>query len=228
MSDRIHADEGLAVFDGVLTSADFAWLHDAAAQGRYRTVHHDGWDKAWRPWDGAPLRGEGVYYDPKDRFGWRGTRHPTGSPLDRLIAALRSASAAHPEIVGVEGVDWDAMFLGPWIYPVGSALSPHCDADRYTGSFTYFLHRTWSPLWGGELIVYEPGAATVETDGIEGARSWLSGFTGQLGAGADRAVFPAPNRMALLGRNRIHRIARVDANAGANVRLSIAGFFFRI
>lgn len=228
MSVVIYADSGLAVLDGVLSSEDFASLHGAAAQGRYRSVHHDGWDKAWRPWDGRPLRGEGIYYDPSNRFDWRGTRYPTGSALDAFVESLRSFTDVHPEIVGVEGRDWDSIFLSPWIYPVGSALSPHCDADRYSGSFTYFLHTLWSPTWGGELIVYADGTNVIESLADDGGHPWLSGFVGQLGGGIDRAIFPAPNRLVLLGRDRIHRIARIDTNAGTHVRLSIAGFFFRM
>jgi hypothetical protein len=228
LSAPVYSDSGLAVIDGVLSSADFASLHEAAAEGRYRSVHRDGWDKAWRRWDGEPLRGEGIYYDPTNRFDWRGARYPTGSPLDLLVETLRSFTSDHPEIVGVEGSDWDSIFLSPWIYPVGSALSPHCDADHYSGSFTYFLHAVWSPTWGGELIVYDEGSNAAYDLPREGGHPWLSGFVGQLGGGIDRAIFPAPNRLALLGRNRIHRIARVDPNAGTHVRLSIAGFFFRI
>ncbi len=41
------------------------------------------------------------------------------------------------------------------------------------------------------------------------------------------AIAPSPNRLVLLGEDRPHRVARVDQNAGAHVRVSIAGFFLR-
>jgi hypothetical protein len=40
-------------------------------------------------------------------------------------------------------------------------------------------------------------------------------------------VSPLPSRLVLIGPNRPHRIARVDPNAGARVRSSIAGFFLQ-
>ncbi len=218
-------DRSLLVFDDCLDKASLLEIRAAAAHGHYRSVHFSGWDKPWRLWDGQPLRGEGVYYDPKDRFRWRGVKYPTRSALDALVDRLRSASANYPMIVGREGSDWDAIFLSPWVYPVGSALSPHRDADRYAGSFTFFLHERWSPVWGGELIVVPEGETS---EFSEEPYPWLSGDVSAIGNGIEIAITPTPNRLALIGPDRSHRIARVDANAGAHVRLSIAGFFFRI
>jgi Rps23 Pro-64 3,4-dihydroxylase Tpa1-like proline 4-hydroxylase len=41
------------------------------------------------------------------------------------------------------------------------------------------------------------------------------------------AISPSPNRLVLIGEDRPHRVTRVDQNAGAHVRASIAGFFLR-
>ena len=45
--------------------------------------------------------------------------------------------------------------------------------------------------------------------------------------GIATSVVPKPNRLVLIGANRPHRVSRVDQNAGAHLRASIAGFFLR-
>jgi Rps23 Pro-64 3,4-dihydroxylase Tpa1-like proline 4-hydroxylase len=135
-------------------------------------------------------------------------------------------SNACPDIAGAEGVDWIALYLSPWLYPVGSALSLHRDAERYTGSFTYFAHSRWSVHWGGELLVTPP---TSESTVHSGDEPWMSedGNDDADGTGIATCVSPRPNRLVVIAPDRPHRIARVDQNAGAHLRASIAGFFLR-
>ena len=116
-------------------------------------MHARRWDKSWRPWDGDPLRGQAVYFDPQNHFGWKGATYPTATSVDSLVDYLRRLSRDHPAVVGVEGRDWVALFLAPWLYPVGSSLSPHRDAGPYSGSFTFFANKCWRPHWGGQLLV---------------------------------------------------------------------------
>jgi hypothetical protein len=58
---------------------------------------------------------------------------------------------------------------------------------------------------------------------------WMSDDAADEGdsQGIATCVSPRPNRLVLIGPDRPHRIARVDQNAGAHVRASIAGFFLR-
>lgn len=233
MSTVTLRQEGLLVADGVLGPLPLAALRDQVAQAEYRSVHTQKWDKPWRLWDGQPQRGPAVHYDPDRRFDHKdkGALYPTGTAVDALIDAVRTLSALHPEIAGAEFVDWAGLYLCPWLYPVGSALSVHQDAARYTGSFTFFLHARWRLHWGGELFVYPPIAPAQQATGPASSTDapWMSdeGPEEALIADVALAVSPSPNRLVLLGEDRPHRVARVDPNAGAHLRVSIAGFFLR-
>jgi Rps23 Pro-64 3,4-dihydroxylase Tpa1-like proline 4-hydroxylase len=200
--------QGLIVLDDVVSPSEFRALEHEVACGTYRWVHAERWDKAWKLWDGHPLRGRSVYYDPTNAFSFNGVKYPTSSCVDTLIDTIRSLAANCPDVAGVEGVDWTALYLAPWLYPVGSALSLHRDAESYAGSFAFFVHAHWGEDWGGELIVSSPP-------------------DGPGDAGIATCVTPRPNRLVLLGPNRPHRIGRVDQNAGTHVRTTIAGFFLR-
>ncbi|MGC5804227.1 2OG-Fe(II) oxygenase [Ralstonia pseudosolanacearum] len=222
---------GLLVADGLLGANALATLRDHVAQSDYRGVHGQKWDRVWRLWDGNPQRGPSVYYDPDGRFDWKGPAYPTGTVVDQLIDTVRTLSALHPDVAGAECVDWAGIYLCPWLYPVGSALSLHQDAARYTGSFAFFLHARWRLHWGGELFVYPPAspAGLAASPALGGDLPWISddGPDEAMISDVALAIAPSPNRLVLLGEDRPHRVARVDQNAGAHVRVSIAGFFLR-
>jgi hypothetical protein len=241
MSDEVLREEGLVVVDGALPAAEFRSLCREVAHGEYRGVHAQKWDKAWRLWDGHPLRGDSVYFDPNRVFGWKGPTYPTSTSVDSLVDAVRRTAASCPDITGAEGTDWIALYLSPWLYPVGSALSLHQDGERYSGSFTFFVHSRWSVHWGGDLLVSRaPSAATVSAGALPVPtfkpivhrldEPWMSEDSNERtddDSGIAICVSPRPNRLVLIGPDRPHRVARVDQNAGARVRASIAGFFLR-
>src|SRR5437016_13325354 len=156
MREIMLRDDELLVIDNLLPAATFRALAREVAYGNYRSVHAQKWDKAWRLWDGNPVRGEAIYFDPGQRFGWKGASYPTSTCVDDLIDAVRHSSANCPDVVGAEASDWFALYLAPWLYPVGSALSLHQDAANYTGAFTFFVHERWGVHWGRELIVSPP------------------------------------------------------------------------
>jgi hypothetical protein len=212
------------VIDDVLEPRLFAALGRELALGRYESVHTRGWDKAWRLGDGAPLRGGAVYYDPTASLDRPGVRYPTSSVVDDFIDALRGLAADHAGAVGREGMDWKAIFLSPWLYPVGSALSLHRDGGPYSGAFTYFAHPAWGVHWGGDLVVLGDDES-LAPPAVLGMTGWIQ--EDEVGTALGTCVFPRPNRLALLGASRPHLITRVDPNAGAHVRTSLAGFFLR-
>jgi 2OG-Fe(II) oxygenase superfamily len=233
MSQVAHREHGLLVTDCALPEPGFEALCREVAHGDYRFVHTQKWDKAFRLWDGHPLRGESVYYDPQRVFGWKGATYPTSTSVDLLVDEVRQMSREYPDIVGVEGADWVALYLSPWLYPVGSALTLHRDAERYSGSFTFFAHSRWSVHWGGELLV-SPGvtaaqAMQTQSGAHDTDEPWMSedGYDAADDNGIAICVSPKPNRLVLLGADRPHRVTRVDQNAGMRVRASIAGFFLR-
>lgn len=229
-------EDGLVVIDDVLPPAVFRSLGREVSHGDYRSVHAQKWDRVWRVWDGHPMRGESVSFDPDRVFAFKGANYPTGTSVDALVDYVRRMSASFPEVAGAESVDWAALYLAPWIYPVGSGLSLHQDSERYSGSFTFFLHSRWRMHWGGELLVSRgpsnggPSALSAfESHVAEVDDPWMSDDSADEGdsQGIATCVSPKPNRLVLIGPDRPHRIARVDQNAGAHVRASIAGFFLR-
>lgn len=219
----VLAEPDAVVVDDVLEPAAFSMVQHELARGRFISVHANGWDKAWRLGDGSPMRGAPVYFDPTGSIDRPGVRHPTFTVVDEFIDVLRDLASQHPQVVGREGNDWLALFLAPWLYPVGSALSLHRDGGAYSGAFTYFAHPQWGVHWGGELLLLrdDPGLDWPTL----GATGWMTHDEAGLDVGT--CIFPRPNRLVLVGPTRPHLITRVDVNAGDRVRTSLAGFFLR-
>lgn len=105
-------------------------------------------------------------------------------------------------------------------YGVGDCLPTHDDTDeayappgavrpaRRLALVTYF-HDQWEPDWGGELLIYNHQHTT-------GSKPKLS---------LAYSIQPEPGSLVIFTVPRFHRVARVDPLAGANQRLSIAGWF---
>ena len=220
MTPALVSDD-VVVVDDLLGDDDFAALRQQLADGRYESVHARGWDKSWRLRDGSPMRGGGVYYDPARAFAGNSATYPTSTVVDRFIDLVRRLTVEHPRVVGVERNDWAAMFLCPWLYPAGTALSLHRDSGNYIGAFTFFAHQRWRAQWGGELLIVDPPfeAPVLVSDWADEDDTPLPSLA--------TCVFPRPNRLVLVGADRAHSIGRVDHSAGDHVRTSIAGFFLR-
>jgi hypothetical protein len=217
-------EEGLTLIDNLLSPENFKSLHSQMTGDNYRSVHQGGyWNKVWRLWDGDPVRGTTVLFNPPSNLNLGVPIYPTNTPMDIFIDALREATKAYPEAVGSEEVNWSEIDLCPWIYPPGSGLSLHWDTDRYIGGFTYFLHNQWGTHWGGELMVGASRPLHMEPEDF----LTENGNENSEDSGVGLYIRPKPNRLVLIGPDRPHRVARVDANAGTHVRLSIAGFFLR-
>src|SRR5580704_12047371 len=99
MSDVTVREDGLLVVDSALPAQTSSAVCHEVAWGDYRWVHSQKWDRAWRVWDGNVLRGEGIYFDPQDRFQWKGITYPTQSCVDVLIDVIRRLSAEYADIV---------------------------------------------------------------------------------------------------------------------------------
>ncbi|GAA1390441.1 hypothetical protein [Catellatospora chokoriensis] len=210
---------GLVVADHVLPAETFEAVADEVDAGEYHSVHARRWDKAWRLSDGQPLRGPSVRFDPAGLLDQGQVSYPTGTSVDALVDAARELADRFPDVAGTQGADWRAMFVAPWLYPVGSALSLHLDGGKYTGAFTFFAHRSWSLHWGGELFVFHDADPVAPSRGYDQDED---------SSGIATCIVPYPNRLVLLGPDRPHMIRRVDTNAGTHVRASLAGFFLRV
>jgi Rps23 Pro-64 3,4-dihydroxylase Tpa1-like proline 4-hydroxylase len=140
------------------------------------------------------------------------------------------------EVVGRPVRDGQEATLGPWIYPQDSGLSLHQDTGRapvgqyFTGSYTYYVNRTWNLHWGGWLMLLDPAEATptATVGGFGVSPPWLADDLERAwvdGPGIATAVLPAPNRIVFISPAVRHLITRVDRNAGQHARVSLAGFF---
>jgi len=72
-----------------------------------------------------------------------------------------------------------------------------------------YFHDTWKSDWGGELMIYDSQTAS------DGSRTLR----------LSHCISLEPGSLVIFSVPRFHRVARVDALAGANRRLSIAGWF---
>ncbi len=159
---------------------------------------------------------------------WRQEVLQEAGPGPTPPAAYRSVVEEldrHPDLVGRGDVDWAMVGLGFWRYAAGSRLGWHNDAraDR-RGEFILFLHDTWMPSWGGELLLLDRDPADLPP-----APAGLSPFAAvehQVAATPDAlvAVVPRPNRLVIVQEGTSHCIHRVDRTAGEHLRWTMTGF----
>lgn len=221
----------LAVVDDFLPADAFDEVFRYADQAPYKGVHDSGWRKVWRIGDGVPLQGPTSWFQSPSNPELNaqsveasppGT-YPTGSGIDVFIKAVADIVPAYEDIVG-PGSSWKSLSFAPFVYPSGTALSLHADGYRYTGAYTYYVHRQWRIHWGAYLLVLPPESNGMTSSAFLDDRSenesvWSPGIA--------TCVLPKPNRLVLIGPGIRHLITRVDPNAGGTPRVSIAGFFHR-
>jgi len=228
----------------VLPPDDFTRLLAHVEAQSFLDVHHGGVKTVWRPEDGAPLSRVRPYLWPPEPLSavlpaeaaQRGLRkqadlYPTGTPIDAVLTAARAGAVAHPEIVG-GAEEWLSMLGRIYVYPAGTALSWHDDADSYSGAFVFYAHPAWSPQWGGELLVADPASARATAALGAGRHRRAHRFGAPdayddalLSRGLGQFVMPRPNRLVLLAGGQPHMLARVSAAAGNRCRISVSGFF---
>lgn len=129
-------------------------------------------------------------------------------------------------LYGIPGTDWDRVTFTFWKYPAGSRLGWHNDAGRgRVGEFILFLHNSWRPSWGGELMLFDDdGGPTAEHDGaIDDPVLRMESLMDAIPANP-LAIIPKPNRLVLVKAGTIHTIRRVDQTAGQEMRCTLTGF----
>jgi hypothetical protein len=236
----VLSDEQIAVFDDVLPESAFLALWDALQAGPYERVHQRAIEGVWRLLDGDPLRGPAVAATtlPIEALLPEGVEvsalpvrlHPTGGPVDALIASLLESASGVEGLIGRASRDWGVLLGSPFLYTMGTGLSWHCDAGPYTGAFIFYAHPDWNAQWGGELLVAEGCREYAAADREDGRRHRLDNTRESellLRAGVGRYVAPKPNRLVILAGGTPHKITPVLPAAGQHPRASIAGFFVK-
>jgi Rps23 Pro-64 3,4-dihydroxylase Tpa1-like proline 4-hydroxylase len=186
----------------------------------------------WRLHDGSPLQGETAYLRADTQLAdSQSTTTTSQRAIHNFLARLNEVVDENSRLIGERLTRWKSVSAAPWIYPSGTGLSLHADSSRYSGSYTFFLHPKWGLHWGGYLMIFNPARYCAETRAPYSAGfvlPWLSDDVEnkEFGdPGVATAVFAKPNRLVLIAPSAYHMVPRVDANAGQNTRISIAGFF---
>jgi Rps23 Pro-64 3,4-dihydroxylase Tpa1-like proline 4-hydroxylase len=221
--------EEFAIYDEFLSLEELSALRRYANSSTYHSVHEKGVRKVWRLHDGSPLLGATSYLSADAELAV----DDATNPIQVFLARLNEVIDANTGLLGERSTHWEKVSAAPWIYPAGTGLSLHADRTRYTGSYTFFLHRQWGLHWGGYLMIFNP----TEYCGRPAAR-YVNGF--ELPWLSDEAetkefehpglaisVFAKPNRLVLIAPTAYHMVTRVDSNAGQNARISVAGFFHK-
>lgn len=231
--------EQFLVLDDLLPEDQFVALWRHFQTLAFQTINPGARLSPWLPTDGRPLTTKTVvaWVDPSAALpAARQSCYPTHTPLDFFLEYLLSDVPRLQRWVGTAIAEWVALSTAGWIYPAGSALSWHTDSVVYTGAYAFYLHPRWDAHWGGELVVAHPSARhqrgpmadlTSKQPALEGMgrfdRSPLDARVAEVGIG--HHILPKPNRLVVIAGGHPHCIARVDNNAGSNLRASLSGFF---
>jgi 2-oxoglutarate-Fe(II)-dependent oxygenase superfamily protein len=210
-----------AVFDDFLEASELRKLWRELRREEYVFINKDVWERVYGLFDGRPLMGPGV-------IAGEGVsdeqRYPTGRAVDLVIRAILRRRRTLEPWVGRRGSDWSTLTATPFLYPQESGLGWHDDTAQRTGAFTLYVHPTWDPGWGGELLIGSDHTSRRRPQ----ARS-AAVFTERAAAidamSLGTFVVPVPNRMVIVKGGVPHRINTVDRSAGAHLRTSVAGFF---
>jgi Rps23 Pro-64 3,4-dihydroxylase Tpa1-like proline 4-hydroxylase len=194
----------------------------------------------WAWHDGAALRGPTIGY----RTKWH-AKYPTGTAVDALMENIVRQEERFRPVLGKYDSDWNDFSASPALYPSGTGLSWHRDAENNAGSFVYYVHPAWNVEWGGELLLgdpaqmaipaglgpfFNPAPADLNDDGASWLNSHLENERASetlLAAGTGAFVMPKPNRLVVIRGGLPHKIAKVTLVAGAHMRASVTGFFKR-
>ncbi len=234
------------VYDDVLKPEQFQLMWRYMQSVPYKHVHAEGVRGVWRPEDGNPMEGPRTVTlgltPPEEMLegmmaAYPGTSlYPTRQPIDALLEVIQARATEHKDMLGAGGEDWLLFSAAPWIYPVGSGLSWHCDDGKlYTGAFIYYAHPEWNVQWGGELLIADEsskGAGKLGDEGGDGPRRQHVFDNSReneelMRSGLGSFIIPKPNRLVFLARDYPHMVAKVSPAAGNRARASVAGFFIR-
>ncbi|MCB0308927.1 MAG: 2OG-Fe(II) oxygenase [Bdellovibrionales bacterium] len=223
------------VVDEFLPKEDFNHLVNFFLEENFRPVHSDKWIKAFRLSDGTPHWGD-VYLSHKVAEDKQSAVYPTGRGIDVFIQKLISAENIYKDLIGENRKKWSHFFCRPYLYSNGKGLSWHTDGrGDVEGAYVYYAHKKWHAQWGAELLIDDSNNFELDYPLVK----MYDGTEKKLGLHMDDAIVneavmskgigyyleAKPNRLVLLKKGILHKICRVDPNAGDYIRASITGFF---
>jgi hypothetical protein len=231
------SNESFMVLDDFLSKEDFKHVWNFMQEETFQHVHSEKWIKAFQLSDNNPLWGTVYISDPVE-YDQESSVYPSSKGIDVLIKTMLDNITKLEPYVGKKYEDWDYVFARPYIYPKNTGLSWHTDGrSDMSGAYVYYTHPIWKAQWGSELLMHNSHIGKVKYPEIAmyNEEKKILGFHMEnqkvsdllMDEGIGYYVLPKPNRMVVLKPGIIHRINRVDENAGENLRSSITGFFLR-
>ncbi len=215
----VFKNSKFAIYDDVLPPDIYeqVWLH-AQYENYAAALGNATWIKVWRIGDSSPLGSAEYHWD----------RKPFNNYMDVVGHVFTQIAKNTTDVVGDEG-KWSNLVLRTYLYPRGTKLSWHNDAEQYAGAFTYYIHPKWGSTWGGELMVAEvPHLYEMKKKPQAGPHlehEWEDEYILEHGVG--QWISPKPNRCVLMAGGVYHSVNRVDADAGDHARVSIVGFLMK-
>lgn len=233
----ILSTENFIVIDDFLSKEDFLHMWNFIQEERFRFVHAEKWIKAFRLSDGHPMWGD-VYISESVSYDQESSVFPTQRGIDPLFKKMNDCLKELMPYIGEKSKQWDYYFARPYLYPKETGLSWHTDGrGDMSGAFVYYCHQEWNANWGSELLIHASEAGKVKypvtkmydgNDKILGLHMNYEATSEYLmKEGIGQYILPKPNRFVVIKPGLIHRINRVDPNAGDRIRASITGFFLK-
>lgn len=230
-------EKDFLVIDNFLSPEDFSHVQNFVAEEEFQPVHTRKWIKAFRLSDGEPLWGA-VYLSHPDPEDQQSNVYPTKRGIDAFIGQMLAQKKLYAPLIGEEGEHWSRFFCRPYLYAAGSGLSWHTDGRfDIAGAYVYYSHPQWHAGWGAELLIDSSGKDDFDYPHVtlyDGSKRQLglhldyeAASAAVLAKGLGHYICAKPNRLVILRRGILHRIQRVDPNAGDRVRSSLTGFFLR-
>ncbi len=227
------------VYDDFLPPELFERLYSYACEIDYKHINTaDNVARVWRLRDGFPLRSAQsvIYYaNLQDRLeaSWA---YPVKNDFDLFIEYMNGFLPEVADFIGRPNVDWKTFSTTAWIYQAGTGLSLHDDgANIYSGAYAFFLTPKWDIHWGGLLLALDTQSSealhehqkTVDSYKFY-RRKWIKHEEEMQffwDPGFATCILPRPNRMVFIHNKCHHLVTKIHADAGENVRMSLAGFF---
>jgi len=210
--------ENAIVIDHFLPSDLFQELKRTVGQFDYAFAARNKWQKQYDIVETPPLEGP-VFASKSLTIKGKSIESPTVGPIRGFIDTILERQALIEKMTYPKLKAWDTFGVRPFLYARGSSLGWHTDGAK-VAAYTYYLHDTWGPDWGGEISVLEcePGMHSRNANAFS--------FPKELIHYDVKQFFPVPNRFILIKGSAWHCVRRVEAAAGSNLRMALSGFFF--
>ena len=222
--------DNFIVLDNFLDEIEWNQLQDQLESESYKQLEL-GYDKVYKLNSGTIFKSDKKYWF--SELPWKNNYKPFGEKLQKYLSDP-------PPFLD----EYNDLSLMVHAYMAGSELSWHRDSG-VLGGYTFYCHREWSHLWGGNLLIADP---QTNFEGIRVSKKPLPetdlrdsfgklykarGVTFDhdlereciLEPGYGSYIMPKPNRLVLISNKVFHKVERIDQAAGNNSRVSLTGFF---